>query len=105
MKKFKIKTGDTVQVMSGKDRGKKGKVLKIFRTRDRVLVEGVNIITKRVKPTAENPEGGLVEKEAPIHISNVMLVDPKSGEPTRVGYRMDEHGNKKRYSKKTGEEF
>ncbi|NPA46042.1 MAG: 50S ribosomal protein L24 [Chlorobi bacterium] len=105
MKKFKIKTGDTVQVMSGKDRGKKGKVLKIIRSKDRVIVEGVNIITKRVKPTAENPEGGLVEKEAPVHISNVMLVDPKSGEPTRVGYRFDENGNKKRYSKKTGEEF
>lgn len=105
MKKFKIKTGDYVQVMSGKDRGKKGKVLKVLRDKDRVLVEGINIITKRVKPTAENPQGGLVEKEAPIHISNVMLVDPKSGEPTRVGYRFDENGNKIRYAKKSGEQI
>ncbi len=105
MKKFKIKTGDYVQVMSGKDRGKKGKVLKVLRDKDRVLVEGINIITKRVKPTAENPQGGLVEKEAPIHISNVMLVDPKTGEPTRVGYRFDENGNKIRYAKKSGEQI
>jgi large subunit ribosomal protein L24 len=105
MKKFKIKTGDYVQVMSGKDRGKKGKVLKVLRDKDRVLVEGINIITKRVKPTAENPQGGLVEKEAPIHISNVMLVDPKSGEPTRVGHRFDENGNKIRYAKKSGEQI
>jgi len=105
MKKFKIKTGDYVQVMSGKDRGKKGKVLKVLRDKDRVIVEGLNIVTKRVKPTAENPQGGLVEKEAPIHISNVMLVDPKTGEPTRVGYRFDENGNKIRYAKKSGEQI
>jgi len=105
MKKFKIKTGDYVQVMSGKDRGKKGKVLKVLRDKDRVIVEGLNIVTKRVKPTAENPQGGLVEKEAPIHISNVMLVDPKTGKPTRVGYRFDENGNKIRYAKKSGEQI
>ncbi len=104
MKKFKIKSGDTVRVMSGKDRGKTGTVIKVIRDKDRVLVEGVNIITKRVKPTAENPQGGLVEKEAPIHISNVMLVDPKKGAPTRVGYKIKD-GKKVRYSKKTGEEI
>jgi len=104
MKKFKIKSGDTVRVMSGKDRGKTGTVLKVIRDKDRVLVEGVNIVTKRVKPTAENPQGGLVEKEAPIHISNVMLVDPKKGVPTRVGYKIKD-GKKVRYSKKTGEEI
>ncbi len=104
MKKFKIKSGDTVRVMSGKDRGKTGTVIKVIRDKDRVLVEGVNIITKRVKPTAENPQGGLVEKEAPIHISNVMLVDPKKGVPTRVGYKIKD-GKKVRYSKKTGEEI
>ncbi len=104
MKKFKIKSGDTVRVMSGKDRGKTGTVIKVIRDKDRVLVEGVNIVTKRVKPTAENPQGGLVEKEAPIHISNVMLVDPKKGVPTRVGYKIKD-GKKVRYSKKTGEEI
>ncbi len=104
MKKFKIKSGDTVRVMSGRDRGKTGTVLKVIRDKDRVLVEGVNIVTKRVKPTAENPQGGLVEKEAPIHISNVMLVDPKKGVPTRVGYKFKD-GKKVRYSKKTGEEI
>ena len=104
MKKFKIKSGDTVRVMSGKDRGKTGTVLKVIRDKDRVLVEGVNMVTKRVKPTAENPQGGLVEKEAPIHISNVMLVDPKKGVPTRVGYKIKD-GKKVRYSKKTGEEI
>ena len=104
MKKFKIKSGDTVRVMSGKDRGKTGTVLKVIRDKDRILVEGVNIVTKRVKPTAENPQGGLVEKEAPIHISNVMLVDPKKGVPTRVGYKIKD-GKKVRYSKKTGEEI
>ena len=104
MKKIKIKTGDTVRVMSGKDRGKTGTVLKVIRDKDRVLVEGVNIVTKRVKPTAEKPEGGLVEKEAPIHISNVMLVDPKEGVPTRVGYKFVD-GKKIRYSKKNGEQI
>ncbi len=79
-------------------------MLKVIRDKDRVLVEGVNIVTKRVKPTAENPQGGLVEKEAPIHISNVMLVDPKKGVPTRVGYKIKD-GKKVRYSKKTGEEI
>ncbi len=104
MKKFKIKKGDMVQVMSGKDRGAKGHVLEIIRSKDRVIVEGVNIVKKRIKPTAENPSGGIEEKEAPIHISNVMLVDPKTGKPTRVGYKYE--GDKKiRYSKKSGEEI
>ncbi len=103
MKKFKIKKGDLVMVMSGKDRGSKGHVLQVIRSKDRVVVEGVNIIKKRVKPTAENPSGGIIEKEAPIHISNVMLVDPKTGEPTRVGYKIVD-GKKVRYSKKSGEE-
>ncbi len=104
MKKFKIKVGDTVRVMSGRDRDKEGKVLKIIKDKDRVVVEGVNIIQKRVKPSAENPQGGIVEKEAPIHISNVMLVDPKTGAPTRVGYRF-ENGKKVRYAKKSGEQI
>jgi len=102
MKKFKIKTGDLVQVLAGKDKGRKGKVLKIYKAKDRVLVEGVNIVKKHVKPSTENPQGGIVEKEAPIHISNVNLVDPKTGKPTRVGYEMK--GDKKvRVSKKSKE--
>ncbi len=91
-------------VMSGKDRGKKGKILKVFRDKDRVIVEGVNIVKKRIKPSAENPQGGIVEKEAPIHISNVMLVDPKTGEPTRIGYRFED-GKKIRYAKKSGQQI
>ncbi len=104
MKKFKIKTGDQVMVMSGKDRGKKGKILKVLRDKDRVIVEGVNIVKKRIKPSAENPQGGIVEKEAPIHISNVMLVDPKTGAPTRVGYRFED-GKKIRFAKKSGQQI
>jgi len=102
MKKFKIKTGDEVVVLAGKDKGLKGKVLKIIKSKDRVIVEGVNIVKKHVKPSAENPQGGIVEKEAPIHISNVALVDPKSGKPTRVGYEMKD-GKKVRVSKKSKE--
>ncbi len=104
MKKFKIKTGDQVMVMSGKDRGKKGKILKILRDKDRVIVEGVNIVKKRIKPSAENPQGGIIEKEASIHVSNVMLVDPKTGEPTRVGYRFED-GKKVRYAKNSGQQI
>jgi len=104
MKKFKIKKGDLVQVMSGKYRGTKGHVLEVIRSKDRVIVEGVNIIKKRVKPTTENPSGGIVEKEAPIHISNVMLVDPKTGQPTRAGYKIQD-GKKIRYAKKSGEQI
>ena len=102
MKKFKIKSGDEVVVLAGKDKGQKGKVLKIITDKDRVLVEGVNIIKKHVKPSAENPQGGIVEKEAPIHISNVALVDPKTGSATRVGYEIKD-GKKVRVSKKSKE--
>ncbi len=102
MKKFKIKTGDEVIILTGKDKGLKGKVLKIIKSKDRVIVEGVNIVKKHVKPSAENPQGGIVEKEAPIHVSNVALVDPKSGKPTRVGFEMKD-GKKVRVSKKSKE--
>jgi len=102
MKKFKIKTGDEVIILAGKDKGQKGKVLKIVKSKDRVLVEGVNVVKKHVKPSAENPQGGIVEKEAPIHISNVALVDPKTGKPTRVGYET-KNGKKVRVSKKSKE--
>ncbi len=102
MKKFKIKTGDEVVVLAGKDKGQKGQVVKIIKNKDRVIVAGVNMIKKHVKPSAENPQGGIEEKEAPIHISNVALVDPKTGKATRVGYEVRD-GKKVRVSKKSNE--
>lgn len=97
-----IKSGDTVVVISGKDKGKKGKVLTVLPKQERVLVEGVNIITKHQKPNAEHPQGGLIKEEAPIHGSNVMLFDAKAGQGVRVSTKV-ENGKKVRVSKKTGE--
>ncbi|CAL2085726.1 50S ribosomal protein L24 [Tenacibaculum sp. 190524A02b] len=98
MKKFKIKSGDTVKVIAGDHKGSEGKVLKILKDKDRVLVEGVNKVKKHTKPSATNPQGGIVEKEAPLHISNVALVE--NGEAVRVGYKVE--GDKKvRFSKKS----
>ncbi len=102
-KKFKIKTGDKVVVIAGKDKGKVGRVIKVLYDKDRVVVEGVNIVKKHLKPSQKNPEGGIEEREAPIHISNVMLVDPKNGKPTRVGIKFLEDGKKVRYAKRSGE--
>jgi large subunit ribosomal protein L24 len=82
---MKVRKNDTVIVISGNSRGKTGKVLKLFPIKNRVIVEGVNIIKRHTKPSQRNPQGGIVQKEAPIHISNVMVIDPKSGKPTRVG--------------------
>ena len=89
-------------VISGKDKGKKGVILAAFPKKDRVLVEGVNIVKKHAKPSQVNPQGGIISQEAPIHVSNVMLIDPKTGEPTRVGYKMVD-GKKVRVAKKSGE--
>jgi len=101
MAKFKIKTGDTVQVIAGDHKGSEGKVLQIFKDKNKALVEGVNIVKKHNKPSAQNPQGGIVEKEAPIHISNLSLLT-KNGETTRIGYKME--GDKKvRFSKKSNE--
>ena len=97
-----VKKGDTVKVISGKDKGKTGVVLTALPKKDRVLVEGVNIIKKHTKPNQANPQGGIVSQEAAIHVSNVMLLDPKSGEPTRVGYKVED-GKKVRVAKKSGE--
>lgn len=97
-----VKKGDKVQVISGKDKGKQGVVLAAFPKKNRVLVEGVNIIKKHSKPTQANPQGGIIEKEAPIHVSNVMALDPKTGVPTRVGYQLVD-GKKVRVAKKSGE--
>lgn len=102
-KKLHIKVGDTVQVMSGESKGQSGKVIAIDRKKDSALVEGVNVIKKHVKPSAANPQGGIVEQEAGIHISNLLLV--VDGQPTRIGRRADANGKLVRYSKKTGEEI
>lgn len=98
MKKFKIKSGDTVKVIAGDHKGSEGKVLQIIKDKDRVLVEGVNLVSKHTKPSAQNPQGGIVKKEASLHISNVMLVE--DGAAVRVGYQVD-GDTKTRISKKT----
>ena len=103
MKKLRIKKGDTVYVNAGNDKGKTGKVLEVIREKDRVVVEGVNMVSKHTKPNAKTPQGGIVKQEAGIHISNVNLIDPASNKPTRVGYKMVD-GKKVRFAKKSGEE-
>ncbi|WP_099156786.1 50S ribosomal protein L24 [Virgibacillus ndiopensis] len=97
-----VKKGDKVKVISGKDRGKQGTILEAYPKKDRVLVEGINMIKKHAKPSQDNPQGGILNQEAPIHVSNVMPIDPKSGEPTRVGYEVRD-GKKVRIAKKSGE--
>ncbi len=104
-KKLHIKKGDTVIVNAGNYKGQAGKVLEVIRKTDRAIVEGVNMMKKHTKPNAEHPQGGIVEKEAPIHISNLMLKDPKTGKATRIGRKLDEKGKLVRYSKKSGEEI
>ncbi len=101
--KLHIRKGDTVQVIAGDDKGKKGKVLQVLVAKRRAIVEGINFITKHEKPSAGKPEGGIKKVEAPVHISNLMLVDPASGNPTRVGRKLNDKGVLQRYSKKTGE--
>ncbi|MGM8034103.1 50S ribosomal protein L24 [Listeria monocytogenes] len=97
-----VKKGDKVKVITGKDKGKSGKVLAAFPKKDRVLIEGINMVKKHTKPSNVNPQDGILNVEAPIHVSNVMLLDPKTGEPTRVGYEVK--GDKKvRVAKKSGE--
>lgn len=103
-KRVKIKSGDQVKVISGTNKGKEGKVITVDRKKDRVLVEGVNVITKHNKPTPTNPEGSIEQKEAPIHISNVMVID-NQGNVTRVGRRRADNGKLTRFSKKSGEEI
>ena len=105
MAKIHIKKDDTVYVNAGDDRGKTGRVLKVFPAKSRALVEGVNIITKATKPSAKYPQGGLIKTEAPIHISNLNLIDPKSGKPTRIGTRLNDKGRRVRFSKRSGEEI
>ncbi len=101
--KLHVKKEDAVIVITGKDKGKKGRVIAAYPRQNRVLVEGVNMVSKHQKPTQQNPQGGILSQEAAIHVSNVMLLDPKSGKPTRVGYKVLENGNKVRIAKKSGE--
>jgi len=104
-KKLHIKKGDTVYVISGESKGQQGRVLEVIRKNDRAIVEGVNMITKHQKPNAENPQGGIIKKEAGVHISNLMYLDPKTGKRTRIGRRRNDDGKLVRYSKKSGEEI
>lgn len=105
MSKLHIKKGDLVYVLAGKDKGKTGKVLSVLVAANRAIVEGINVVSKNVKPSAKNPQGGIVKMEAPIHVSNLNLVDPKSGDqpkPTRIGIKVVD-GKKVRVAKKSGE--
>lgn len=101
--KLHIRKGDTVKVIAGDDKGKTGKVLEVILAKNRAIVEGVNISTKHSKPSAGKPEGGIKKIEAPVHVSNLMLVDPASGNPTRIGRKLNDKSKLQRYSKKTGE--
>ena len=100
--KLKIKKGDIVKVIAGDSKGQQGKVLKVMVDELKAIVEGINMVSKSTKPNAKNTKGGIVKKEAPIHISNLMVVD-NSGKPTRIGRKLDNKGKLIRYSKKTGE--
>ena len=105
MSKLHIKKGDTVFVNTGKSKGQTGKVLKVLVDKQRAIVEGLNMVSKSTKPSAKNPQGGIVKKEASIHISNLNPVDPKTGKPTRIGRKLNAEGVRVRYAKKSGEEI
>ena len=105
MSKLHIKKDDTVIVLAGEDKGKTGKVLKVLVEKNRAIVEGLNLVSRSTKPSAKNPQGGIVKQEASIHISNLSLIDPKSGKATRVAVKKTEDGKKVRIAKKSGEEI
>ncbi len=104
-KKFNIKKGDTVRVLTGDSKTQQGKVLEVLTKTDKAIVEGVNLVSKHTKPNAAQPQGGIVKKEAAIHVSNLMIVEPATGKPTRVGRKLNENNKLVRYSKKSGEEI
>jgi large subunit ribosomal protein L24 len=104
-KKLHIKKGDTVIILTGESRNQKGRVLEVDRVKERAIVEGMNMVSKHTKPNAKSPQGGIIKQEAPVHISNLMLVDPASGKPTRTGRRLNDKNKLVRYSKKSGEEI
>ena len=99
---MKLRVGDTVQVIAGSDKGKTGEIIQSLRKEDRVIVEGVNMVTKHIKPSQADPEGGIVTREAPIHVSNVAYYDSKAKQAVKIGYAFDEDGKKYRINKKTG---
>jgi large subunit ribosomal protein L24 len=103
VKKLHIKKGDTVNVITGEYKGQQGRVLEVLIKKNKAIVEGVNMVSKHTKPNAQYPQGGIIKKEAPIHISNLLPLDPSSGEPTRVGRKVDEKGRRVRYATKSGE--
>jgi large subunit ribosomal protein L24 len=104
-KKIHIRKGDTVIVITGESKGQKGRVLEVKRVKNRAIVEGINMVSKHTKPNAKSPQGGILKKEAPVHISNLMLIDPASGKQTRIGKRLNNKNKLVRYSKKSGEEI
>ncbi len=103
--KLKIRKGDLVEVIAGDSKGKQGKILEVFVKENRAIVEGANTVSRHTKPNAANPNGGIIKKEAPIHVSNLMLVDAKSGKPTRIGREKNAEGKLVRIAKKSGEEI
>jgi len=103
--KLHIRKGDTVFVISGDSKGHQGKVLAVLPKENRAIVEGANLVSKHTKPNAKHPQGGILKKEAPIHTSNLLLVDPQSGKPTRIGRRLGKDNKLVRYAKKSGEEI
>ena len=102
-RKFHIKKGDLVFVNAGVDKGKQGKVLEVLPKEERAIVEGINMVSKHTKPNAANPQGGIIKKEAPIHISNLNVVDPSTNKPTRIGRKLDDKGKLVRFAKRLGE--
>ena len=104
-KKLHIKKGDTVIAITGESKGQKGRVLEVDREKNRAIVEGMNMVSKHTKPNTKAPQGGIIKKEAPINVSNLMLVDPTSGKPTRIGRKLNDKNKLVRYSKKSGEEI
>ena len=105
MKKIHVKKGDTVFVISGEYKGQQGRVLEVLRNKNRAIVEGMNLVSKHTKPNAQNPQGGIIKKEAPVHLSNLLLVDPSTGEPSRIGRKLNDKGKLVRFAKKSGEEI
>lgn len=102
-RKVHVRKGDTVIVIAGDSKGKEGKITKVLVSENKAIVEGLNMVKRHLKPTATKPQGSIVEKEAPIHVSNLQLKDPKNGKPTKVGKKLDSNKKLVRYSKKTGE--
>lgn len=104
-KKLHIRKGDIVYVNAGENKGQQGRVLEVIKKTNKAIVEGINMVSKHTKPNAKSPQGGILKKEAPVSITNLMLIDPSSGKPTRIGRRLDKQGNLVRYAKKSGEEI